>query len=101
MDYNFWKKTGQIKPFTSVEEFNKYCQDIVSDSSSVPNIKANAALHKSNIKKGYSKGNKYDSFAEFTFCTFTKTWKEKGVTQEEIKLEIDNFLEESEKKLLN
>ena len=32
-------------------------------------------------------------------CTFTKTWKEKGVTQEEIKLEIDNFLEESEKKL--
>lgn len=34
-------------------------------------------------------------------CTFTKTWKEKGITQEEIKLEIDNFLEESEKKLLN
>ena len=34
-------------------------------------------------------------------CTFTKTWKEKGITLEEIKLEIDNFLEESEKKLLN
>lgn len=34
-------------------------------------------------------------------CTFTKTWKEKGVTQEEIKLEIDNFLEENEKKLIN
>jgi hypothetical protein len=33
-------------------------------------------------------------------CTFTKTWKEKGITQEEIKLEIDNFLEECEKKLL-
>lgn len=34
-------------------------------------------------------------------CTFTKTWKEKGITQEEIKLEIDHFLEECEKKLLN
>lgn len=34
-------------------------------------------------------------------CTFTKTWKEKGITQEEIKTEIDNFLEECEKKLLN
>ena len=33
-------------------------------------------------------------------CTFTKTWKEKGVTQEEIKIEIDNFLEECEKKLV-
>ena len=33
-------------------------------------------------------------------CTFTKTWKEKGVTQEEIKTEIDNFLEECEKKLV-
>ena len=75
MDYNFWKKTGQIKPFTSIEEFNKYCQDIVSDSSSVPNIKANAALHKSNIKKGYSKGNKYDSFAEFTFCSYMERVK--------------------------
>lgn len=34
-------------------------------------------------------------------CTFAKTWKEKGITLEEIKIEIDNFLEESEKKLLN
>ena len=34
-------------------------------------------------------------------CTFTKTWKEKGITQEEIKTEIDNFLKESEKKLIN
>ena len=75
MDYNFWKKTGQIKPFTSVEEFNKYCQDIVSDPSSIPNIKANTALHKSNIKKGYSKGNKYDSFAEFTFCSYMERVK--------------------------
>ena len=33
-------------------------------------------------------------------CTFTKTWKEKGITQEEIKLEINNFLEECEKKLV-
>ena len=33
-------------------------------------------------------------------CTFTKTWKEKGITQEEIKLEINNFLEECEKKLI-
>ena len=33
-------------------------------------------------------------------CTFTKTWKEKGVTQEEIKLEINHFLEECEKKLI-
>lgn len=33
-------------------------------------------------------------------CTFTKTWKEKGITQEEIKLEIDHFLEECEKKLV-
>jgi len=33
-------------------------------------------------------------------CTFTKTWKEKGITQEEIKTEIDNFLEECEKKLV-
>ena len=32
--------------------------------------------------------------------TFTKTWKEKGITQEEIKLEIDHFLEECEKKLI-
>jgi hypothetical protein len=46
----------------------------------------------------------YDNIAVAIFndeCTFTKTWKEKGVTQEEIKLEINNFLEESEKKLLN
>ena len=29
-----------------------------------------------------------------------ESWKEKGVTQEEIKTEIDNFLEECEKKLV-
>lgn len=68
MDFNFWKKTGLIKPFNSVEEFTTYCQDIVRDPS--VSIKVNAALHKSNIKKGISKGNKFDSFAEFTFCTY-------------------------------
>ena len=75
MDYNFWKKTGQIKPFISVEEFEKYCQDIVTDSSTTPAIKSNTPLHKSNIKKGYSKGNKYDSFAEFTFCSYMERIK--------------------------
>lgn len=46
----------------------------------------------------------YDNIAVAIFndeCTFTKTWKEKGISQEEIKLEIDNFLEECEKKLIN
>lgn len=46
----------------------------------------------------------YDNIAVAIFndkCTFTKTWKEKGITQEEIKLEINDFLEECEKKLLN
>jgi len=46
----------------------------------------------------------YDNITVAIFndkCTFTKTWKEKGITQEEIKLEIDDFLEECEKKLIN
>ena len=32
-------------------------------------------------------------------CTFSKTWKEKNVSIEQIKEEIDAFLEESNKKL--
>ena len=32
-------------------------------------------------------------------CTFTRTWKEDPITEDEIKIEIDNFLEECEKKL--
>ncbi|MBR6610841.1 MAG: hypothetical protein IKK93_01190 [Campylobacter sp.] len=73
MNYNFWKKTGQIKPFNSVEEFKKYCQDIIKDP--IASIKANTPLHKSKIKKGVSKGNKFDSFAEFTFCTYMEKIK--------------------------
>lgn len=73
MDFNFWKKTGTIKPFSSIDEFDKYCDDIIKEPDVA--VKANTAIHKSNIKKGYARGNKYDSFAEFTFCTYMEKIK--------------------------
>ena len=77
MDFNFWKKTGVIKPFNSIDEIEKYCDDIVKDP--LTPIKVNTALNRSNVKKGYARGNKYYSFAEFTFCTYMEKVKHYSV----------------------
>lgn len=71
MNFDFWKKTGLIKPFNSLEEWQKYEEDCCK----LPQIEPfkNSPLKKSKIKRGMSAGDKFDSFSEFTFkAYFTK-----------------------------
>ncbi|MCF0125428.1 MAG: hypothetical protein HUJ68_06695 [Clostridia bacterium] len=68
MHYQLWKTTGILKPFNTVEEFEQFEKDLFESPD--PLIKKAAPKGRSNIKRGYYHGNKYDSFAEFTFCSY-------------------------------
>ena len=68
MTLDYWKKTGQIKPFATVEEFETFAEELIKDSSTP--IKPNSPLHKAIAKKGIANGVQYDSFAEFTFMKY-------------------------------
>lgn len=68
MTLDYWKKTGQIKPFATVEEFETFTEELIKDSSTP--IKPNSPLHKAIAKKGIANGVQYDSFAEFTFMRY-------------------------------
>jgi hypothetical protein len=71
MTFSFWKQTGSIKPFESIEEWEQFEQDCCKLPSLDPFI--NSPLKKSKVKKGIANGEKYDSFAEYTLKTyFTK-----------------------------
>jgi hypothetical protein len=74
MTYKFWKDTLTIRPFQSVEEFEKYEQDCIK----IPkiNIFVNTALRKSRVKKGVnSRSERFDSFFEYTFVEYMRTLK--------------------------
>jgi len=74
MTYDLWVKTGIIKPFTSVDEFEKYTEEL----NKLPkiNIFANTSLRKSKIKKGFnSRSEKFDSFFEFIFVQYMRQIK--------------------------
>ena len=74
MTYEFWKKTGQIRPFSSVEEFEQFEKDLCK----LPSLESfvNTPLHKSKIKKGVNLlSEKFDSFAEYTFVTYMRLVK--------------------------
>lgn len=69
MTWDFFKKTGQIKPFNSIEEFEKFTEDMIK----LPSLEtfANTSFRKSKIKKGVDiRSIQYDSFAEFTFVQY-------------------------------
>ena len=68
MTVDFWKKTLQIKPFESVEEFERFEKDLVEDLSTP--IRPNSPTNKAIAKKGFAYGVQYDSFAEYTFMKY-------------------------------
>jgi hypothetical protein len=71
MTFDFWKKTGIMKPFETIEEWEEYEKDCCK----LPSIDhfVNSPMHKTKIKKGISAGDKFDSFSEFVLKTyFTK-----------------------------
>jgi hypothetical protein len=74
MNWDFWKKTHQIKPFNSLEEWDSY----VEDSLKLPNLDLaiNSPMKKSKVKKGIDiMSNKYDSFAEYTLFQYMRLIK--------------------------
>lgn len=68
MTLDFWKKTGQIRPFATVEEYEEYEKDLIHDVE--VQIKANSPLRRATAKKGIANGVQYDSFAEYTFMKY-------------------------------
>lgn len=71
INFDFWKKTHQIKPFQSIEEWEEFEKDCCKLPSLEPFI--NSPLKKSKIKRGIAAGDKFDSFSEYVFKTyFTK-----------------------------
>lgn len=68
MTLDFWKKTGGIKPFETVEEFEAYEEALIHEVE-VP-LKVNSPLHRAIVKKGIANGVQYDSFAEYTFMKY-------------------------------
>lgn len=69
MNYEFWKKTKQMKPFESVEDFEQFEHDLVSEMGS-SGIARMASMRRPAVKKGTALGVSYDSFAEFVFYTY-------------------------------
>ena len=68
MNLDFWKKTGQIRPFKTVEQFEKFEEDLMK----LPSLKSftNTPLKKSTIRRGVNiQSEKFDSFFEFIFIT--------------------------------
>jgi len=71
---SFWKTTGGIKPFNSIEEFEKYTEELCK----LPKLDSfiNSPLKKSIVKRGINvRSEKFDSFAEFTFCQYMRLIK--------------------------
>jgi hypothetical protein len=71
MNFEFWKRTGVIKPFESIEEWEQYTEDCCK----LPSLESfvNSPMKKSKIRKGIAAGDKFDSFSEFVMkCYFTK-----------------------------
>jgi len=74
MNFDLWLKTGQIKPFNSVEEFEQYTEDCLKLPALSTYI--NSPLKKSKIKRGFTnRGEKMDSFFEYTFITYMRQVK--------------------------
>ena len=74
MNFDFWKQTGQIKPFNSVEEYDDYIKDCLE----LPSLHTfiNSPLKKSKVKKGLTnRGEKMDSFFEYTFISYMRLVK--------------------------
>ena len=74
MNYEFWKRTGQIKPFNSIEEFEKYEEDLCK----LPSLQSfvNSPVRRSKIRKGVNiQSEKFDSFAEYVFVTYMRQVK--------------------------
>ena len=74
MTFEQWKQTGIIKPFSSVEEWEQYEKDCLL----LPSLQSfvNSPLRKSKIKRGLTnRGEKMDSFFEFTFISYMRLVK--------------------------
>ena len=94
MNYQFWKKTGCIKPFQSVEEFEKFQEDAMNDKWT--GVKPNSPFNKAIAKKGFAYGVSYDSFAEFTFMTYEEKICHASV-ERNMKLKFLNYIDENGK----
>jgi hypothetical protein len=67
--FSFWQKTRIIKPFISVEEFEKFEEDCIK----IPKLETftNTPLKKSKVKKGINeRGERFDSKWEFIAATY-------------------------------
>ena len=69
MNYDFWKKTMQVKPFKSVEEFERFTDDLVANKGSRGIVQSYGASRPT-AKKGLAEGTKFDSFAEYCFYEY-------------------------------
>jgi len=73
MNFELWKR-GIIKPFNSVEEFEKFEEELVK----LPSLSSftDSPLRKSKIKRGINvHSEKFDSFAEYTFVQYNRLIK--------------------------
>lgn len=74
MDLKYWKKTNEMRPFNSVEEFEFFEKELIQNA--VPLIKKPASGKKSNVKRGIAyDGKKYDSFSEYCFMVYMEKIK--------------------------
>lgn len=90
MTWDFQKKTGLIKPFSNIEEWDQY----VEDSNKLPQLDAfaNSPMKKSKIKKGMNEvGEKFDSFAEYAFTKYMRLIK--GYIVERNKVQFLNYID--------
>lgn len=76
MTFEYWKTAVQMKPFESVEQFDKFSEDLLK----LPEINISSKIAKSGkqqrIKKGTnSRSEKFDSFAEYTFAQYMRLIK--------------------------
>lgn len=69
MNFEYWKKTKEMKPFQSIEEFTQFEKDLIAGYG-YSGIPKPAAMGRPIAKKGTASGTQYDSFAEFTFHTY-------------------------------
>lgn len=69
MNFEYWRKTKQIKPFTSIEELEAFESDLVKEMGD-SGVQKPAAMRRPIAKKGMAFGIKYDSFSEFVFYTY-------------------------------
>lgn len=93
--FDYYKKTGQMQVVKSVEDYEKFEKEFTKLPKM--HIKANAAMHRTNIKKGLSEfGEKLDSFAEYTFSTYMRKVKNATV-ERNIKEVCLTYIDENNK----